>query len=198
MSLDEPAVFDPNTWYQLSEARVDIGGRDLAHNLVIIDSPPGFGVLPNDNNYWQFVPTDDDVENRFFLRSLKSGTNFHLATCWHPEEKHEGKTRLCLATASDGAKDQKWDAFLWNDGTTGVRFVNVKNGTDWWLDVHKGNPPFMNDNIDTGVFRPAQRWFVSSRSAVDEANFRIGDASPASTLSTRLPPLRSFSPRAMR
>lgn len=180
MSTDDPAVFDPNTWYQLSEARVDIGGKELKHNLVISDSPISFGVLPNDKNYWQFVPVDEDVENRWFMRSQKTGTNRHLATCWHPEEKHEAKTRLCIALADDDAENQMWESYKWDDGAEGVRFINVKNGSDWWLDVHKGNPPFMNDDIDMDDYKPAQRWFVSSMSAVEEESFIIGDVSAVS------------------
>lgn len=177
MSTNDPAVFGPNTWYQLSEARVDTGGKELAHNLVINDSPISFGVLPDDGNYWQFVPVDEDVENRWFMRSQKTGINRHLATCWHPEEKDEAKTRLCIALADEDAENQKWESYKWDDGVEGVRFINVKNGSDWWLDVHKGNPPFMNDDIDTSNYKPAQRWFVSSISAVDESSFIIGDVS---------------------
>ncbi|SPN97125.1 uncharacterized protein DNG_00641 [Cephalotrichum gorgonifer] len=176
MSLGDPAIFDPNIWYQLSEARVDVGGKDLKHNLVITDSPAGFGVLPDDNNYWQFVPTGDGIENRYFLRSQKTGTGFQLATCWDAEEIHPAKTRLCLPPTDDNADAQMWESYKWDDGTTGIRFINVKNGTKWWLDVHKGNPPYMNDDINTQVFNPAQRWLVSSVSAVAETSFHVDDA----------------------
>lgn len=177
MSTDDPAVFDPNTWYQLSEARVDTGGKELEYNLIISDSPISFGVILDDGNYWQFVPVDETIENRWFMRSQKTGTNRHLATCWHPEEKHEAKTRLCLALADDDAENQMWESYKWDDGVEGIRFINVKNGSDWWLDVHKGNPPFMNDDIDTDDYKPAQRWFVSSISAVEEPSFIVGDVS---------------------
>lgn len=184
MSNDDPAVFDPNIWYQISEVRVDKGGKDLTHNLVYREEEPRFAVWPNEKKiYWQFVPVDDDIENRWFVRSQSTGTKFHLSACYNPEEKHEGKTGLCMNSADEDSEAQMWETWKWNDGTTGVRFINVDNGTDWWLDCHEGSPVFMNDDIDTDEFKPAQRWLVSSVSAVEEESFRVGDGRPVSACS---------------
>ena len=185
MSNDDAAVFDPNMWYQLSELRIDKGGQDLTHNLVYRDEAPIFAVFPDTtNNYWQFVPVDDDIENRWFVRSQKTGTGFHLSTCYRADEEHEGKTGLCMNPADEDAEAQMWESYKWNDGTTGVRFINIDNGTDWWLDCHKGSPVFMNDDIDTDEFKPAQRWLVSTVSAVEEASFKVGDGRPVSICSS--------------
>jgi hypothetical protein len=167
---DTPAKFDENVWYQISEGRVDVGGQPLAKNLVFFGPPDGLRVENNDKSWWQFLPVDDK-ENRYQMRTLKAGANFNLGVCFIKEEIHPAKTRLCMRPADKTADDQKWEVFEWEDGTTGKRIINVSNGTDWYLDVHAGNPPFINDDIDTSVLKPAQRWLVSSVSAVDEPGF---------------------------
>lgn len=184
--LDEAAVFDPNVWYQISERRVDSASEPLTHNLVYNDDPPSFNVFPNDKNYWQFKPVEGKAENRWFLRSQKTGTDFHLGTCFKSKEENAAKTQLCLLHANSNAKDQIWETTKWNDGTGGVRFINVGNGTDYYLDCHKGGPPFMNGDTDITKFKQAQRWLMSSVSAVEEASFQIGDGKPVSAFSLRL------------
>lgn len=191
MSFKEAVVFDPNLWYQISEARVDKGGEKLNQNLQFSDSPPGFTVFPDDHNYWQFLPADDDTENRFFLRSQKTGTAFHLSACFNPDEEHEDKTGLCMLPADEKAEEQIWQTDSWGDGTTAIRFINIGNGSDYWLDCHKGSPPFMNDDIDTSNYKPAQRWLVSSVSAVEQASFKVGDGQPVSACPSHLLPGRA-------
>lgn len=174
---DKGSTFDPNVWYQLSEARVDTGNQPLNSNLVVVGPPENqIRMNGNDKNYWQFIPTKDNVSNRFHMRSQKAGNQLQLAVCYNKDEVHRAKTGVCLASAKD-VDEQKWEVFEWNDGTTAKRFINVKNGTKYWLDVHKGNPIFMNDDIDTSKYQPAQKWFVSSISAIDDPNFSYTAAS---------------------
>ena len=181
MSNDDPAVFDPNTWYQISEARVDKGGEELSHNLQYRDEKPIFAVFPDEGrNYWQFVPVEDDIENRWFIRLQKTGTGYQLSSCYDPEEKHKDKTGLCMNPTDETAEEQMWESYEWDDGTQGIRFINVKNGTNYWLDCHKGSPVFLNDDIATDEFKPAQRWLVSSVSAVEEESFKVKDGRPVS------------------
>ncbi|MBE3049001.1 hypothetical protein IMZ48_42185 [Candidatus Bathyarchaeota archaeon] len=182
--LNEDATFDPNVWYAISEARVDQAGQDFHHNLQFNSdlNPPDFKVFPDENHlYWQIIPIDGEAKNRWHLRSQKTGSKFHLATCINPKEVHPDKTGLCMLQADEDADNQKWEATQWGDGTSGVRFINVGNGTNYWLDCHKGSPPFMSDDIDTAVWQPAQRWLFSSVSAVEEASLQVGDGSPVSS-----------------
>ncbi|KAJ3493248.1 hypothetical protein NLG97_g4852 [Lecanicillium saksenae] len=53
------------------------------------------------------------------------------------------------------------------------RFINSANGTKYWLDIHKGNPPFMNNSVvengDKG--EDSQHWYISSAQAVNAIEY---------------------------
>lgn len=162
---------DPNVWYQVSEARVDeYKDYDFTSNLQVSDSNTGeVNVWPDNGDLWQFQPASSDSDNaRYFLRSSVTGVKKQLGVCYHEDEISNGRTRPCLAE-SNGSEEQQWDIADWGNGT--FRFINVRNGSDYWLDVHRGNPPFMSDEIDTSVYQPAQRWLFSSLSDVNDGGF---------------------------
>lgn len=64
-----------------------------------------------------------------------------------------------------------WDIADWGDET--LRFVNVANGTDYVLDVHPGNPVFLNDDIETDEesYQPAQHWLITSVDAINDGAY---------------------------
>lgn len=170
-SFDPVTNIDPNVWYQVSEGRVDeYKDYDFTSNFQVTDRDEGtVAVWPDNGDLWQFQPVDeDDVEGRYSLRSSVTGIKKQLSVCYVEDEISPGRTQPCLAD-SNGSDLQKWDIANWGNDT--YRFINVQNGSDYWMDVHKGNPPFMSDNIDTAIPQPAQRWLFSSLSDVNDGGF---------------------------
>lgn len=169
----EPATdIDPNAWYHMTEHRIDeVDDKTFDGRLVVTDREEGtLAVLDQDQGDWQFQPVDtDDHDARYAIRNTAYSVSRQLSVCWRGDEIANGKTQPCL-TDSDGTDTQKWDIARWN-GTEMFRFINVGNGTDYWMDCHRGNPPFMSDNIDTSVSQPAQQWILRSMSAVDDGAF---------------------------
>ena len=136
-----PAEFDPNAWYAISEARVDVDDVDLQSTLQTKDG--GMRVFPMVNQKWQMQPVDD-IPGRYLMRYEGTGVFQQLGVCQMAEEVSRGKTRACMvkATSSD---DQKWDILSHGDVT--YKMINVANGTDYQLDVHPGSDPYMNHQI---------------------------------------------------
>lgn len=169
---------DPNVWYQLSETRVDsYNDTRFGLNLQITNVSSGeLKVLGNNGHAWQFQPSPDpDAEGRYFLRCGVTGVNRQLGVCYHEDEASGGKTRPCMRP-SDGSDAQQWDVASWDDvdedkNGTQFRLINAHNGSEYWMDVHRGNPPFMNDATDTDIPQPAQRWLFSSMSKVDDGGY---------------------------
>ncbi|KAI9170828.1 hypothetical protein HJFPF1_00302 [Paramyrothecium foliicola] len=178
---------DPNVWYMISEERVDKYANDgWSSSLQIRDYEKGeIVVFIKKEHYWQFQPVDAK-KGRYSLRCSETGIFKQLSVCYHPDESSEGKTRPCLAD-SHGGDEQIWEVSDWgfaNNAT--LRFTNVKNGTDYWMDVHPGNPMFMSSKIRTNEYQPAQRWLISSIKNVYDGDM--------STIFTNLPTTATSEP----
>lgn len=153
---------DSNTWYQITETRVDFNSS-LQYN--------GFDIYfslanPSANQYWQFFPLSG---GNYQLRNRATSAK-QLGTCYKPAEKSASKTQPCMVDAIASDKSQKWIVEYWYDGTT-LRFNNVKNGTGLNMDVHPGNPLFMSQTTAKVPRQPAQHWEIKSIGQVDDGAF---------------------------
>lgn len=163
---------DPNVWYHISEERVDkYEYEKWTSSFQLRNSETGeLGVLPSNDHRWQFQPVG---KGQYAMRCSATGIFKQLSVCYVPSEIADGKTQPCLVT-SHGGDEQKWEVADWGlEGNSTYRFTNVKNGTKYWMDVHRGNPPFMSPNIDTKIYQPAQRWLMTSASLVNDGDFSI-------------------------
>lgn len=159
---------DPNVWYHLTEFRVDTYGKSFTSNFHIDGDGElrVLGILKKQT--WQFHPVNATI-GRYSLRHNFMGVYKQLAVCYDPTEASVGKTKPCLLDSVPGEQAQMWDVADWGDGM--VRFINVGNGTKYWLDVHQGNPPFMSSSTDMSDDNPAQRWLYTSVSDVNDAAY---------------------------
>jgi hypothetical protein len=182
---------DPNAWYHISEERVDkTNWTTLTNSLQIRDKAAGELVVWLDNGHrWQVQPVGND---QYALRCGEAGVSKQLSVCYAPDEFSSTKTQPCLAD-SHGGDEQKWMIADWGLPDNPVyRFINVKNGSDYWMDVHQGNPIFMSPDIKTDFYRPAQRWLMRSGDAINDesysttfTNLPTAAASEASGVATR-------------
>ncbi|VUC32001.1 unnamed protein product [Clonostachys rosea] len=162
---------DPNVWYRLSEERVDSYKTvNLTSSLSVDTSKGTLSMQAANDNLWQFLPVDN-VKGRYAIRNSLTGIRKQLSVCYFEDEIADGKTGPCMAV-SDGSDEQKWEISDWGNKTYSfLRFINKKNGSDYWMDCHKGNPPFMSNQIDTNVYQPAQVWLFQSRSLINDGGF---------------------------
>ncbi|KAK5989881.1 hypothetical protein PT974_08143 [Cladobotryum mycophilum] len=187
------ASLDPNAWYHVTEGRVDnITSSKLTSMLQITaDGTPAVWAAANIDQYWQFQPTGDKP-GRYQLRCTKTKIDKQLSVCFTTAEVTTGHTRPCMASSS-GDDAQRWDVADWGDGS--FRIVNVGNGTDYVMDVHKGNPPYMSSNLRTDIAQPAQHWIMTSHAKVDEAGYStIFSASTTATSTSTNSPSQTISP----
>lgn len=91
-----------------------------------------------------------------------------LSVCYNANEADDHKTTVCMQP-SDGGNRQIWQIDEW-DNSGEYRFTNKANGTDFYLDIHKGNPIYMSPKGDPED-RPSRRWLMTSASAINEADF---------------------------
>lgn len=206
------ASIDSNTWYQLTETRVDFTsslqyqGKDI------------FFAAANDNaqQYWQFFPLPD---GNYQLRNRGTDSK-QLGTCYKSSEKSTTKTQPCMIESSDDPS-QKWIVDQWSDGN--FKFVNVRNGTGYnmgkfggiinavyfsrsrkmWpfkkqhqnimgklcanvcpksVDVHPGNPLFMSPITAEEPIQPAQHWQMKSRELINDGTFSTAFGAVSSQL----------------
>lgn len=168
-----PANLDSNAWYHISDGRVRFNGA-----LCIANETLGTVAIysPRDE-YWQFQrltsSSSDSDTPRYAIRSNQLGVAKQLAACHVKDEIDESRTQPCLRD-SDGTDEQKWDVHEWDIGNEGgnttYRLVNVKNGTDYWLDVHPNNPPFLSSEVGSADQR-AQQFVMSSVSEINDGAY---------------------------
>lgn len=178
----EPASFDSNVWYHLTS-----GGKEDAYNYSDSDSysyDTTFknSFFENDHGHliagkvgtgtvWQFMPVGNGKDGRYQIRSTQHNLGKQLAVCYNDTEIDNSRTQPCMAP-SDGSERQKWDITDWGDGT--YRFNNVKNGSDFVLDVHPGdtatNQPFMGDDED--IKQDWQHWLMTSMRNIDDEAYQ--------------------------
>ncbi|KAM5356848.1 hypothetical protein ACJ41O_003494 [Fusarium nematophilum] len=176
----EPATdIDPNVWYHLTEENVDDYDGDFGTMLQTYGDGD-FRVYPvaNRKTYWQFQPIGKTA-GRYALRCSETTTQKQFAVCYRPNESVENRrTRACLRN-SDGSEGQQWDVSLWGKNDT-YRFINVKNGSDYYLDVIPSGPVFMSPNLEG--YQKRQRWLMTSVKNVDDAAYStVFSNAPGST-----------------
>jgi hypothetical protein len=159
MADPQPEI-DPNTWYQVTESRVDFtsslqyNGQGLYFASQSEDAP----------QYWQFYPVDS---NTYQIRNKNTATE-QLGTCYVSSEVTSPKTQPCMVPASDD-DSQIWLVSTWSDGT--YKLQNVGNGTGYNLDVHPGNPLFMSATTAETPKISGQHWEIQSIGEIDDGTF---------------------------
>ncbi|KAL3304589.1 transmembrane alpha-helix domain-containing protein [Colletotrichum asianum] len=167
------ATLDPNAWYRISETRVDNSTGPFALNLQLRTEVNGLRVHPitGGTASWQFQPYGD-VKGRYLMRLDQTGVKAQLSACYDSGEPATGNTIACMKESSTD-EAQLWDVSDFGSGT--FKFINVKNGTSYVLDVHPKDNLFMSNEIDgsEGVAENqlAQHWVLSSVSAVNDGAY---------------------------
>lgn len=88
--------------------------------------------------------------------------------CYRPNVKVENRrTHACLLD-SDGTDSQHWDVASWGANDT-YRLINVKNGTDYYLDCVPNGPVFLSPNHEG--YQSRQHWLMTSVKDVDDAAY---------------------------
>ncbi|RSM08918.1 hypothetical protein CEP52_004379 [Fusarium oligoseptatum] len=149
MSDLKPATkIDPNVWYQLTEAAVDDYEGDFVSSLQPVAQDDDLHVWPAKgiNAFWQFQPIGDKP-GRYAIRCSKTTTQKQLSICYRPDVKD---------VASWGANDT-------------YRLINVKNGTDYYLDCVPNGPVFLSPNHEG--YQSRQHWLMTSVKDVDDAAY---------------------------
>ncbi|OAA56500.1 hypothetical protein ISF_07568 [Cordyceps fumosorosea ARSEF 2679] len=185
----KPATaINSNVWYHVTEGRVDRAGRKFSSMLQVDSSTNSLKVWPVSEppHYWQFQAVGDSDQARYVVRNSRDGAAKQLSACRNETEPADGQTGLCMAAANGADDAQVWRLDQWGADMVkdGLRFVNVANGTRFWLDVHKGNPPFMNGSVVTGSDdgkeaddeddakgEPSQHWYLTSAQAVNAIEY---------------------------
>jgi hypothetical protein len=157
------AQLDSNTWYQLTETRVDFNSAlqfDGGSSLLM-------GAAKTDvNEWWQFQPLDN---NQWQVRNKQSYVSKQLGTCYSADEVTDTKTRPCMVNSNYTDLSQRWNISVWSDGT--LKFANVGNGTGYNMDCHPDNPMFMSDATAETPNQPAQHWELKSIGIVNDGTF---------------------------
>ncbi|EGX94502.1 hypothetical protein CCM_02773 [Cordyceps militaris CM01] len=181
----KPATaINSNAWYHVTEGQVDKAGRKFTSMLQVDESTGGLSVLPVTSPpfYWQFQAVAAS-DGRYVVRNSRDGAAKQLSACRNRTEPADGQTGLCMAAANGADDAQVWQLDQWGADMVrdGLRFINAANGTRFWLDVHKGNPPFMNSNVtaadssaaddDEPESEPSQRWYMTSAQAVNAIEY---------------------------
>ncbi|KAI8711570.1 hypothetical protein NCS52_01420800 [Fusarium sp. LHS14.1] len=188
MSDFKPATkIDPNVWYQLTEAAVDDYEGDFVSSLQPVAQDDDLHVWPvkGINAFWQFVRLEasqcdpvlnplkiqqpiGDTPGRYAIRCSKTTTQKQLSVCYRPGVKVENRrTHACLLD-SDGTDTQHWDVASWGANDT-YRLINVKNGTDYYLDCVPNGPVFLSPNHEG--YQSRQHWLMTSVKDVDDAAY---------------------------
>ncbi|KAI8652131.1 hypothetical protein NCS56_01430500 [Fusarium sp. Ph1] len=182
MSDLKPATkIDPNVWYQLTEAAVDDYEGDFVSSLQPVAQDDDLHVWPAKgiNAFWQFQPIGDKP-GRYAIRCSKTTTQKQLSVCYRPEVKVENRrTRACLLD-SDGTDAQHWDVASWGTNDT-YRLINVKNGTDYYLDCVPNGPVFLSPNHEG--YQSRQHWLMTSVKDVDDAAYSTVFSEDSSSIS---------------
>ncbi|KAJ4158447.1 uncharacterized protein LMH87_008973 [Akanthomyces muscarius] len=193
----KPATsIDSNVWYHVTEGRVDRAGRKFGSMLQVDKSTGGLKVFPitKPPYYWQFQALNSSASASpalYVVRNSLDGAAKQLSACRNETEPADGQTGLCMAPANGADDAQVWQIDQWGGSgdmaRDGLRFINAANGTGLWLDVHSGNPPFMNSSIDADGDKgePSQHWYMTSAQAVNAIEYStIQTIDPASAGAT--------------
>ncbi|KAF2435195.1 hypothetical protein EJ08DRAFT_656821 [Tothia fuscella] len=168
-NLDGP--IDSNVWYAWSETRVNWTSSLQFNNNALFFS--------NNNSitsHWQFFKLKNGNYN---IRNRNIERKRQLATCFSATELAISKTQACIQQASDDPSQEWTIDRSWPDKT--YRFQNVGNGTKYNLDVHRGTPLFLSDDLSAESDNPAQRWLMTSRAKINDNAYSTAFASAART-----------------
>ncbi|KAF7542529.1 hypothetical protein G7Z17_g11492 [Cylindrodendrum hubeiense] len=168
MAKLDVVTLDSNVWYHVTEARVDDYDKDNFTSSFQVEDDNGVAVWGFVDHYWQFQPVKNGPAGRYALRCSRTGVFKQLSACYVEDEIDDSKTEPCMV-ASDGTKAQMWDIADWGNST--YRFINVKNGSDYVMDVHPGNPPFMSSDLRTNIPQPGRHWLMTSVRDVDDGAY---------------------------
>ncbi|KJZ70161.1 hypothetical protein HIM_10445 [Hirsutella minnesotensis 3608] len=172
---------DPNAWYHVTESRVDNYTKPEFGAMLQISGDVLTVWGKNADQYWQFQPVDN-IPGRYALRNSRTKLKKQLSVCFREDEISDSMTQPCMEQSS-GVSRQKWDIAHFGNRT--YRFINVHNGTEYWLDCHIGSPVFMSSNTDTAVRQPAQHWLMTSRAQVNDGAYStVFTDKPASTVTS--------------
>lgn len=169
--------FDSNTWYQMTETRVGFNS-----SYYIGGSNDTYFYAQNSNNtatYWQIFHLTGDT---YQIRNNASGIASQFSVCYVAAEKDTSKTQPCFRP-SDGNTTQQWNVSPWGDGT--FKIYNIANGSNYNLDVHPGNPPFMSSNLTQP--QVAQHWEFQAIDSIDDARFSTTVTEPLGLKATATP-----------
>lgn len=186
MAKYDTVTLDSNVWYHVTEARVDDYDKANFTSALQVEDDDGVAVWSAVDHYWQFQPVKNGPAGRYALRCSRTGVFKQLSACYVADEIDDSKTQPCMR-ASDGTKAQMWDITDWGNQT--YRFLNVKNGSDYVMDVHPGNPPFMASDLRTNIPQPGRHWLMTSVSDVDDGAFstvftKVPSATRSDTITT--------------
>jgi hypothetical protein len=165
--------FDPNAWYYLSESRVDNYTNSEFSSNFHANADGDLEVLGmREKQMWQFHPVDEDKNpGRYFARLNFYGPWKMLSVCQVSGEKSVGNTWPCMMDSAPKAEEQMWDVQNWGGDEEYLRFSNVKNGSDVWLDVHKGNPVYMRSEKDEENDNQGDKWLYTSVGRVNDEKY---------------------------
>ncbi|KAF2094018.1 hypothetical protein NA57DRAFT_61225 [Rhizodiscina lignyota] len=184
--------FDSNTWYQITESRVDFNS-----SLQIVKDGNGNPTTalvmaaagPTDFQNWQIFTLKNGSA---ILRNQRTGIGKQLGVCAAPTEIDASKTHPCMVDTADDPT-QKWDISNW-DSDQFQKLQNIGNGTRYNLDCHRGNPLFMSSTTVEEPIQPAQHWEFSSIGVINDVTYSTAgagqnsvNASPPSSTSSTSP-----------
>jgi hypothetical protein len=150
-----------NVWYAVTEHRVNWTSTLQFQKNALVFNDQANTALEN----WQFLRLSN---GNFNIRNNVSD-HVQLATCYRDSENSTAKTQACMLTA-DADPSQEWTLDTsWNDGS--YRIQNVGNGTAYNLDVHKGTPIFLSDDLSASSDNPAQHWLLSAKADINDNRY---------------------------
>ncbi|KAF4953664.1 hypothetical protein FSARC_12349 [Fusarium sarcochroum] len=135
--------------------------------------------------YWQFQP-NTKVPGRYAIRYSQTRTAKQLSVCFVADASDQDTaTRPCLLDASDD-DTQQWDIAEWASNST-YRFVNVQNGTKFYMDCIPNGPVYMGPDIETKTYQSRQHWLMTSGMEVNDSAYSTiasGTSTGSSTTAT--------------
>jgi hypothetical protein len=162
--MADVSKLEDNVWYAMTETRVNwTSSFQFKNNALVFNDQADTTV-----EYWQLLRLGN---GNFVIRNNASvSPTIQLTTCYRASENSTGKTQACMLTGIANDPSQQWTIDTsWDDGT--YRIQNVGNGTGYNLDVHKGTPLFLSDDISASSANPAQHWLISSKKDINDATY---------------------------
>ena len=160
------AQFDPNMWYQITEARVGFGSGLTNFG----QDETGFEAWNSSDQaqHWQILACLNE-HNTYAFRNRNAGTGMALGTAYETDEVDPSHTQPRFMPINPDDNSQKWIFGNWSDNTQFIS--NVGNGSALHLDVHPGNPVFLSSQTSSEPYDPGQHWEFKTIEAIDDAGW---------------------------